>query len=71
VSHAITFLVSGHLDQVRRAWAGRSWAPVGVLTSPAIGIDLEKVVALGCPWAADNAMCRLAPRKLTAHRVRG
>ena len=49
MSRAITFLVSGHLDQVRRAWAGRSWAPVGVLTSPAVGIDLAKVVALGCP----------------------
>ena len=54
MSRAITFLVSGHLDQVRRRWAGRSWAPIGVLTSPAVGIDLAKVVALGCPWAADN-----------------
>ena len=25
-----------------------------MLTSPAVGIDLEKVVALGCPWAVDN-----------------
>lgn len=39
MSAAITFLVSGHLDQVRRAWTGRSWAPFGVLTAPAVGID--------------------------------
>ena len=49
VSRAITFLVSGHLDQVRRRWAGRSWAPIGVLTSPAVGIDLAQGGRAGLP----------------------
>ena len=49
MSRAITFLVSGHLDQVRHRWEGRSAAPIGVLTSPAVGVDLKRVFALISP----------------------